>query len=284
MTSDVASSGVQYKFDNGNSIGAGLQHAEDSYQDPTPTVLGGTAQGNYTTNQAFVNGSYGVLDNQVILHGNVMTSVDGEAADPQYPNLATVGADYKVTQKTTLFVDEQVASGAQQSDRSTQLGVKTEPWDHGQIRHVHRPGEHRIRSAPVYLHHGPDPGLGSEQEPEPAGRLQPRGLHASAGLPGHQHQHGAGGGHTDLGLQLVVRGHGVPPGKLVHEHPLRNPELGPADHPQPVRRLLPRAVPGSGLQRQPAGLPQLLRDRWCFRQYRCPPGLPPGDPDAEPLV
>jgi len=133
ITSDVASSGVQYKFNNGDTVGAGLQHAEDSYQNLTPTVLGGNAQGNYSSNQVFVNGSYGLLDRSLTLHGNVMTSVNGTAADPQYPNQATLGADYKLTQKTTLFVDEQISSGAQQSDRSTQIGVKTEPWDHGQI-------------------------------------------------------------------------------------------------------------------------------------------------------
>ncbi|HEV7164840.1 MAG TPA: OmpA family protein [Gammaproteobacteria bacterium] len=132
-TSDVASSGLQYKFNNSDTLGAGLQHAEDSFSNLTPTVLGGTAQGNYSTNQAYVNGSYGLFDRSLILHGNVMQSVSGAAEDPQYPNLATVGADYKVTQKTTLSVDEQFASGAQQSDHSTSIGVKSEPWSHGQV-------------------------------------------------------------------------------------------------------------------------------------------------------
>jgi hypothetical protein len=41
--------------------------------------------------------------------------------------------DYKVSKKATLFVDEEVSSGAQQSDRSTEFGVKSEPWSHGQV-------------------------------------------------------------------------------------------------------------------------------------------------------
>jgi hypothetical protein len=132
-TTDVVNSGVQYKFKDGDTLGAGLQHATDSYEVATPTVLGGTAQGNYATNQATANGSYGMLDRTVVLHGNVQASVDGEAADPQYPNMATAGVDYKVTKKATLFVDEQVSSGAQLSDRSTDFGVKSQPWDHGEV-------------------------------------------------------------------------------------------------------------------------------------------------------
>lgn len=133
VTSDMASGGLQYKFGDGDTLGAGLQHAQDSYPAATPTVLGGTAQGDYRSNQVYANGSYGMLDRKLILHGNVQTSVGGSAADPQYPNLATVGADYKITQKSTLFLDEQVASGAQQSDRTTEFGVKSEPWEHGQV-------------------------------------------------------------------------------------------------------------------------------------------------------
>jgi len=132
-TNDVASSGLLFKSDAGDSIGFGLQRAEDSYPDITPTVLGGTAQGDYATNQAYVNGSYGLLDKKLVLHGNVMSSVSGQAADPQYPNQVTVGADYKITKNASLFVDEQASSGAQQSDRTTTLGVKAQPWSHGEF-------------------------------------------------------------------------------------------------------------------------------------------------------
>jgi len=132
-TSDVASSGLLYKTDTGDSIGAGLQRAQDSYPVSTPTLLGGTAQGDYTTNQVFVNGSVGVDDQKVVLHGNALQSVAGQAADPQYPNQVSAGVDYKVTQRSTLFVDEQVSSGAQFSDRTTTFGAKSQPWDHAEV-------------------------------------------------------------------------------------------------------------------------------------------------------
>jgi hypothetical protein len=67
-----------------------------------------------------------------VLHGNVQTSLGSQSEDPEYPNLATVGMDYKLNQKTTLFVDEQIASGGGQSDRTTSIGVKTQPWDHAE--------------------------------------------------------------------------------------------------------------------------------------------------------
>ena len=132
-TSDVASTGLLYKSQKGgDSFGFGVQRSQDSYPDATPTVLGGTAQGDYATNQAYLNGSYGLGD-KVILHGNVLSSVSGEAEDPQYPNQATVGVDYRVTKKATLFVDEQASSGAGQSDSATSFGVKSQPWEHGEV-------------------------------------------------------------------------------------------------------------------------------------------------------
>jgi uncharacterized repeat protein (TIGR01451 family) len=132
-TNDVAGTGLQYKFKYGDTFGIGVQHAQDSYPSLTPTVLGGNAQGDYTSNQATLNGSYGMLDHKVILHGNVQSNVGGQAADPQYPNMATVGVDYKITKKATLFVNEETASGSMQSDRTTEIGVKSEPWDHAQV-------------------------------------------------------------------------------------------------------------------------------------------------------
>lgn len=132
-TSDVVSSGVLYKTDGGDSIGGGLQRAQDSYPVATPTILGGTAQGNYTTNQVYLNGSKGFDDQKFVLHGNALQSISGQATDPQYPNQVTAGVDYKLTQKSTLFVDEQVSSGAQFSDRTTTFGAKSQPWDHAEI-------------------------------------------------------------------------------------------------------------------------------------------------------
>ncbi|MFI4921120.1 MAG: hypothetical protein ACHQAZ_05735, partial [Gammaproteobacteria bacterium] len=132
ITNDVASGGAQYKFDNGNTLGAGLQHSQDSYPNLTPTLFGGNAQGDYRSNQAYVTGSYNV-SKKLTLHANVMTSVDGAAEDPQYPNLVTVGADYKLTDKTALFVNEEDTNGAGQSNRTTEFGVKTSPWDHADV-------------------------------------------------------------------------------------------------------------------------------------------------------
>ncbi|HEY3859578.1 MAG TPA: OmpA family protein [Gammaproteobacteria bacterium] len=132
-TTDLVNSGVQYKFKSGDALGVGLQHAQDSYPVLTPTVLGSSAQGNYNTNQATANGSYGMFNHSVVLHGTLQASVDGVAADPQYPNQATVGVDYNVSKKATLFVDEQESSGSQISDRSTEFGVKSQPWTHAEV-------------------------------------------------------------------------------------------------------------------------------------------------------
>ncbi|HEY4128402.1 MAG TPA: OmpA family protein [Gammaproteobacteria bacterium] len=133
VTTDVVSTGVQYKAKSGDTAGVGLQRAQDSYPSLTPTVAGTSAQGDFATNQVTANGSYGILDQKVVLHGNVQTSVNGEAADPQYPNMVSAGVDYKVTKQASLFVDEEASSGAELSDRTTEFGVKAQPWTHGQV-------------------------------------------------------------------------------------------------------------------------------------------------------
>jgi len=139
LTQDVnqglASAGVQYKTEGGDSVGTGLQHSQTSFAapQPTPTLLGGTAQGDYSSNQVLVNGTYNMLDKRLVLHGDTQTGVGGGAGDPSNPNMTTVGADYKLNPKVAMFIDEQVASGGGQSDRSTDVGVKTEPWSHGEL-------------------------------------------------------------------------------------------------------------------------------------------------------
>lgn len=133
ITDDVAQGGVLYRFNSGDTLGAGLLHAQDSFPSATPTLLGGNALGDYSSNQVTVNGSYGMLNHKLVVHGNVAQSVGGSADDPQYPNLADVGLDYKLTPKATLFADQQVANGGQQSARTTVIGAKTSPWENGEF-------------------------------------------------------------------------------------------------------------------------------------------------------
>ncbi|MGH8280372.1 MAG: OmpA family protein [Gammaproteobacteria bacterium] len=132
-TNDMANAGVQYKSADGNTLGAGLQHTQSTYPELTPTLFGGDAQGDFSSNQVLVNGSYGVLHRKVIVHGNAQVGVGSGSNDPQYPNLADLGVDYKLTPKVTLFGDQQIASSGGQSAQITSAGVKTQPWEHGEM-------------------------------------------------------------------------------------------------------------------------------------------------------
>ncbi|MGH8371878.1 MAG: OmpA family protein [Gammaproteobacteria bacterium] len=138
----VADAGVSYQV-NGNSVTTGIRHVESDYLLPSTaaTTASGTttaATGNGSANQVYVGGSVGVLDNKVTLHGTTNQNVgsSNSGGDPAYPANTTVGADYKLTDSSTLFLNQQFAAGGgsnQAYSRMTEFGVRSTPWEHAQV-------------------------------------------------------------------------------------------------------------------------------------------------------
>ena len=143
---NVADAGFEYRTQS-NSASFGVRHASGSYDGSTLTTSGqalgsisappvgtGTSSqpGDFTSNQLYIGGSVAATD-KLSLHGDTDVSVGGQSNNPQYPAATTVGADYKVTNSSTLFVNQQFADGAQDYTKMTEIGVRSSPWTQGQI-------------------------------------------------------------------------------------------------------------------------------------------------------
>ena len=57
----------------------------------------------------------------------------GSNDNTDYPTRTTIGADYKLNDASTLFVDEEWTEGADINTETSRIGIKTSPWTGGQI-------------------------------------------------------------------------------------------------------------------------------------------------------
>ena len=51
----------------------------------------------------------------------------------EYPTKTTVGADYKLNEKSTIYADQEWTQGSALDTATTRIGVRTSPWTGGQI-------------------------------------------------------------------------------------------------------------------------------------------------------
>ncbi len=57
----------------------------------------------------------------------------GANDNTDYPTRTTIGADYKLNDASTLFVDQEWTEGATINTETSRIGIKTSPWTGGQI-------------------------------------------------------------------------------------------------------------------------------------------------------
>jgi hypothetical protein len=117
----VVEAEVRYQTeDNKYSATGGLRHATES----------GLAAGDLTSDQVYAGGTAQIVED-VTLRAQAEVAVSDAAAATAYPDRFTVGADYRMTDKATAFVEHEVAQGAAQESDMTRVGVRTTPWDRG---------------------------------------------------------------------------------------------------------------------------------------------------------
>jgi uncharacterized repeat protein (TIGR01451 family) len=123
---------------SGWSFNAGARHVQDQYLISTATATTATATdaaaGKGATDQVYVGGAVSLFSGKLTLHGTTNQNVGG-SKDPAYPATSTVGVDYKLNDKATLFLNQQLASGGdtRQASSMTELGVKSTPWSRAQL-------------------------------------------------------------------------------------------------------------------------------------------------------
>ena len=100
----------------------GVRYAQDTFTD-------GTTQ---TSDQIFVGARYQLTDRlSVTLRHD--QSIGNENANTDFPTRTTLGADYKLTDSSTLFASQELTHGAQQDTSTSLVGLRSAPWTGGQV-------------------------------------------------------------------------------------------------------------------------------------------------------
>lgn len=100
----------------------GVRHASDRLGD-------GTTQ---RSDQLSLGASYLALDKRLALRATRDQSVSGNN-NGTYPTRTTLGADYKLTEKASLFGQQEFTEGNNTRTNATRAGVKLNPWEGGAL-------------------------------------------------------------------------------------------------------------------------------------------------------
>ncbi|HSV46578.1 MAG TPA: hypothetical protein VLJ58_12405, partial [Ramlibacter sp.] len=74
-------------------------------------------------------GSIDLMEGRLTLRASTELDAGSRGGDSAtFPNRLTLGADYKLTPLTSLFVQHEIARGSELKSDMTRLGLKTQPW------------------------------------------------------------------------------------------------------------------------------------------------------------
>lgn len=117
---------------------ARLNYATDAY-----TLFGGLRSAvdedgsgiEHESSQLTLGGSYFFLNKRASVRANMEMGLGSDAeANPDYPSRYILGMDYKVTQATKLFLEQEWTRGALQDTEATRIGFETSPWQGATMR------------------------------------------------------------------------------------------------------------------------------------------------------
>ena len=100
----------------------GLRHASDQLTD-------GTTQ---TSDQFTAGASYLALNKRLTLKLDRDQSI-GSDGNANYPTRTVLGADFKLTDKVSLFAQEELTGGSSTQSNTTRAGLKSTPWQGGSV-------------------------------------------------------------------------------------------------------------------------------------------------------
>ncbi len=85
------------------------------------------------SNQLVAGGAHKFMDGRLNLRVdseiNLGSSGGSNVNSTDFPHRVRVGADYKVTDKLSLFLDQELTFGDRENTHTTRIGTKTKPWD-----------------------------------------------------------------------------------------------------------------------------------------------------------
>lgn len=91
------------------------------------TAQDNSAAGRKQSNQLITGAAYTLPDKKITLRGAAEIGT-GTAGSISMPDRLLLGADYKVTEQSKLFVEQELARGELIAANNTRAGIRTQPW------------------------------------------------------------------------------------------------------------------------------------------------------------
>lgn len=123
-TRDVTEARVNYATD-AYALFGGLRHAADENGAGTE----------FESKQLTLGGSYFFLNKRASVRASMEMGLGSDAeANPDYPSRYVLGADYRVTRSSKLFLEQEWTRGELQDTEATRIGFETRPWQGAVVR------------------------------------------------------------------------------------------------------------------------------------------------------
>ena len=91
----------------------------------------GDGSGRDASDQVTMGASWLTLNKKLAFHLDHDQTIGGNSST-DFPTRTTFGTDLKVTDKTTVFAQQEFTNGAGTTSNSTRAGIKSSPWEGGQ--------------------------------------------------------------------------------------------------------------------------------------------------------
>jgi len=91
-----------------------------------------TGAGNSQSNQLLGGAAYAMLDRKLTLRADAEIAA-GTAGSSSMPNRVILGTDYRLTEQSKVFAEQEFARGENIAANTTRVGLRTKPWSGGEM-------------------------------------------------------------------------------------------------------------------------------------------------------
>lgn len=126
---NLAVGGVEDIVEGKTTYTSGPYGAHLGYRYASDTLGDGSV---HTSDQLTTGVSWLTLNKRLNLHVDHDQSIGGND-NASFPTRTSFGADFKLTDKVTLFAQQEITSGAGASTNTTSAGLKATPWEGGTV-------------------------------------------------------------------------------------------------------------------------------------------------------
>ncbi|HYS44211.1 MAG TPA: hypothetical protein VEM32_09560, partial [Geobacteraceae bacterium] len=126
---NLATSGIQDVVEGKTTYASGPYGAHLGFRHASDDLGGGSTK---TSDQLTTGVSWLTLNKRLTLRADHDQSIGGND-NASFPTRTTFGADFKATDKVTLFAQQEFTNGAGASTSTTSAGMKATPWEGGTV-------------------------------------------------------------------------------------------------------------------------------------------------------